>query len=534
MTTTNEVKKPEVFVRKASGLVRTAGIWDVLAYNINFTSIGLLLIFLIMLGPAFYPGISMATSAIICTVLLLPLSLVFGYLSSTMPRSGGDYVYVSRVMGPAWGMMSNFNNTIWWFFYGGVPSAFLAKYGLAPFFRTMGIFTNNMNLIEVGNWFASPLGMFIFGVLLISLLVYVFSRGMRGFFRIQNILIIFAMISTVLSALVFVGKNQADVMAAFNSFIGPLAGKSDVAQYVLTAAKDLGYVVEPFSLKNTLLPMTWIYLNLSFMSSSAYIGSEVKDARRLQLWAMPVTLLVVGLGVIITVILVGNAAGYDFLGSLTNVDPAELGLSSTPLYTELASYLSNNIVIAFLITFGFIFWSYAWLPGQIINGSRNILAYSIDGLFPAWFRQVHPKLHTPVPALVTMGLMSIIALAIYVFTPLFATLVGIFGFILSFGMVSIAAILLPYRLPDVFETSAVKQRIGKLPVITLIGILSLLSCIFMAVVFVLDPLSGMTPFMIGFNVVIFLSGLVVYYVAKWIQARRGVDVSVSYKEIPKE
>jgi basic amino acid/polyamine antiporter, APA family len=534
MTTTGEVNKPEVFVRKASGLVRTAGVWDVLAYNINFTSIGLLLIFLIMLGPAFYPGINMAWSAIICTLLLIPLSLVFGYLASTMPRSGGDYVYVSRVLGPAWGMMSNFNNTMWWFFYGGVPSAFLARYGLAPFFRTMGIFTGNTGLIDVGNWFASPLGMFIFGVLLISLLVYIFSIGMRLFFRVQNVLIIFAIISTVLSALVFLGKNQADVMAAFNAFLGPLSGKPDAAAYVMSAAAEAGFGTAPFSLMNTLLPMTWIYLNLSFMSSSAYIGSEVKDARRLQLWSMPVTLLVVGVGVLITVIVVGNAAGYDFLGSLTNIDPAELGVSSTPLYTELASYLSGNIIVAFLITFGFIFWSYAWLPGQIINGSRNILAYSIDGLFPAWFRQVHPKLHTPVPALVTMGLMSIIALAIYVFTSYFATLVGIFGFILSFGMVSIAAILLPFRLPDVFETSAVNQRVGNIPVISIIGALSLLSCIFMLWVFVKDPLSGMTPFMIGFNVVIFLSGLVVYYVARWIQARRGVDVSVSYKEIPKE
>jgi len=527
-------KKPETFVRKASGLVRTAGVWDVLAYNINFTSIGLLLIFLIMLGPAFYPGVNMAWSAIICTVLLIPLSLAYGYLASTMPRSGGDYVYVSRVLGPAWGMMSNFNMTIWWFFYGGVPSAFLARYGLAPFFRTMGIFTGNTSLIDVGNWFASPAGMFIFGALLISLLVFVFSRGMKGFFRIQNTLIIFAIISTVLSALVFIGKNQAAVMAAFNNFLGPLSGKPDLAQYVLSAAKEAGFGVAPFSLMNTLLPMTWIYLNLSFMQSSAYIGSEVKDARRLQLWSMPVTLLVVGLGVLITVILVGNASGYEFLGSLANVDPAEMGLSSTPLYTELAAYLSNNIVIAFLITFGFIFWSYAWLPGQILNGSRNILAYSIDGLFPEWFRKVDPKLHTPVPALLTMGIMSIVALAIYVFTSYFATLVGIFGFILSFCMVSIAAILLPYRLPDVFKTSPVNQRWMGIPVITLIGVLSLVTSIFMAVIFVLDPLSGMTPFMIGFNVVIFLSGLVVYYVARWWQARRGVDVSVSYKEIPKE
>lgn len=533
MSSTEEVNKTEVFVRKASGLVRSAGTWDVLAYNINFTSIGLLLIFLIMLGPAFYPGINMAWSAIICTVLLLPLSLVFGYLSSTMPRSGGDYVFVSRVLGPAWGMMSNFNNTIWWFFYGGVPSAFLSRYGLAPFFRTMGLFTANAKLIELGNWFASTWGMFIVGFLLISLLIYVFSRGMRGFFRVQNLLIIFAIISTVLSALAFVGKNQLDVMAAFNTFLGPLSGKSDLAQYVMTSARELGNVVEPFSLKNTLLPMTWIYLNLSFMSSSAYIGSEVKDARRLQLWSMPITLLVVGLGVLITVVLVGNSAGYEFLGAITWMDPAEMGVSSTPLYTELAAYLSNNFVIAFLITFGFIFWSYAWLPGQIINGSRNILAYSIDGLFPVWFRKVNPKLHTPVNALMTMGVMSIIALAIYVFTPLFATLVGIFGFILSFSMVSIAAIMLPYRLPDVFETSAVNQRVGKIPIISIIGVLSLISCIFMAVVFVLDPLSGMTPGMIGFNVMIFLSGLVVYYVARWVQARRGVDISLSFKEIPK-
>jgi len=528
------IEKPEVFVRKASGLVRTAGMWDVLAYNINFTSIGLLLAFLIMLGPAFYPGINMSLSAIICVLLILPLSLVFGYLASTMPRSGGDYVYVSRVLGPAWGMMSNFNCTMWWFFYGGVPSAFLALYGLAPFFRTLGIFTGNLGLIDVGNWFASPVGMFIFGAALITTLVLIFARGIKSFFRIQNTLIVLAAISTVLSAVIFIGKSPADVMAAFNNFVGPLAGKADVATYVLKAGSEAGFEMAPFSLRNTLLPMTWIYLNLAFMQASAYIGSEVKDPRRLQLWSMPATVILVGLGVLITVILVGKAVGPEFLGALSWVDPGELGMTSTPLYTELASYVSGNLIVAFLITFGFIFWSYAWLPGQIINGSRNILAYSIDGLFPAWFRKVHPRLHTPIPALATMGTMSIIALAVYVFTPYFATLVGIFGYILSFIMVSISAIVLPYRLPDVFETSTVNQRIAKIPVISIIGVLSVISCTIMAWAFLNDPLSGMTPPMIAFNIAVFLSGLVIYYIAKWVQARRGVDVSLSYRELPAE
>jgi len=533
-TATPSSEQPQVFVRKASGLVRTAGTWDVLAYNINFTSIGLLLVFLIWLGSAFYPGISLAWSAVICVLLILPLSLVFGALASAMPRSGGDYVYVSRVMGPALGMMSNFNNTMWWFFYGGVPSAFLARYGLAPFFRTMGIFTGNLGLIDVGNWFASTLGMFIFGVFLITLLCVIFSMGTKTYFRVQNILIIFAIISTVLSAVVFIGKSPADMALAFNKFIGPLSGKPDVAAYVLQAGKEAGWAAAPFDLRNTMLAMTWIYLNLSFMQSSAYIGSEVKDARRVQLWSMPVTTLVVGLGVLITVLLVQKAVSLEFLGTLGFVDPAELGMSSTPLYTELASYMSGSLVVAFLITFGFIFWSYAWLPGQIINGSRNILAYSIDGIFPAWFRKVHPKLHTPVPAIATMGFMSIVALAIYVFTPYFATLVGIFGFILSFTMVSISAILMPYRLPDVFATSTVNQKIGKIPLISIIGVLSVISCVIMGWAFVADPMAGMTPPMIVFNVVVFFSGLVIYYIAKWVRSRKGVDVSLTYKELPTE
>ncbi len=85
-----------------------------------------------------------------------------------------------------------------------------------------------------------------------------------------------------------------------------------------------------------------------------------------------------------------------------------------------------------------------------------------------------------------------------------------------------------------FETSAVNQRIGKIPVISIIGFICLITCIFMAWVFISDPLAGLTPTMIIFNVVVFLSGLVVYYIAKWIQSRRGLDVSLSYKELPTE
>jgi uncharacterized membrane protein len=100
--------------------------------------------------------------------------------------------------------------------------------------------------------------------------------------------------------------------------------------------------------------------------------------------------------------------------------------------------------------------------------------------------------------------------------------------------VSIAAILLPYKLPDVFATSTVNQRVGKIPVISIIGVLSVIACAIMGWAFLADPMSGMTKPMIIFDVVIFLSGLVIYYIAKWVRARKGVDISLIYKELPSE
>src|SRR5947209_400277 len=136
-----------LYVRKATGLVRAAGRWSVLIYNIMFVSIGLMVVFAISLIPAFYPGSNIQLSFLLALVIVLPTSMVFAMLSVAMPRSGGDYVYVSRALGPAWGMMSNWNQTVWWVLYGGVPSAFFAYYGLTPLLRSLVVLTNNPGLI---------------------------------------------------------------------------------------------------------------------------------------------------------------------------------------------------------------------------------------------------------------------------------------------------------------------------------------------------------------------------------------------------
>src|SRR5918999_4118392 len=115
-----------VFERKATGLVREAGALDTLIYNLNFVSLGLMAALVFLFSTAFYPGANLYLTAVLTFLVVIPTSLVFAFFAASMPRSGADYVYVSRALHPALGMMSSWNNTVWWFIYGGGPPAFFA------------------------------------------------------------------------------------------------------------------------------------------------------------------------------------------------------------------------------------------------------------------------------------------------------------------------------------------------------------------------------------------------------------------------
>lgn len=539
------IAAPRTFARKATGLVRQAGMIDVLVYNVNFISIGLMVALMLLIIPS-YAGGNIYLSLLFCALLALPTACVYAFLSASMPRSGGDYVYVSRILGPAVGMMGSWNMTIWWILYGGVPSAFLATYGVAPFCRVLAVMTGNRTLINIADWAVTPTGQFVVGAILILILTTLFTIGLQSFFRVQNVLFLLAMLSVLVVLIVGLSADVNTFPDVFNRYISALNGQPDTYQQIVSAS---GYVAAPFDWMNTLLPMTWIYLTMGFSFSSAYIGGEVKQAARLQTWAIPGTVLYAAVWGLLLVWATTRAVGAEFLGAVSTLGDAgagTVGLSAMPRFHELIAYASQNVLVAFVICFGFIFWSYAWLPGQILNASRNLLAYAIDGLMPTRLATISERFHTPVVSLWIMGMLSIVSLAIYVFTPYFATLSGIFGFILTFMLVSLAAVLLPYRRPDVFEGSPVKWRVAGVPVISIVGVASLVACAVMEWAYLNDPFSGisldpstLSEGILGFgmfliNIGIFLSGLIVYFIARMIRKRSGVDVSLNYKEIPAE
>lgn len=536
---------PRVFTRAATGLVREAGLLDALVYNVNFISIGLMVALMFLYMPS-YGGVSLPLSLVLCALLALPTAATYGMLAAIMPRSGGDYVYVSRVLGPAWGMMSNWNTTVWWILYGGVPSAFLASFGIAPLMRIIAAFTGNATVLRFADWAASPTGMFVIGAFLILILTGIFILGLGVYFRVQNVLFALAMLATVLVVVVALVRSPAGLQSSLAQHLAALAGRPDILEVLV---RESGYVPQPFNLRNTVITMTWIYLTMGFSFSSAYIGGEVKQASKIQVWVIPGTVMYALVWGLLLVWSVTRAVGEELIGAISTLGDAgaaNVGLAAAPRFHELIALGSGSLAVAFLIGFGFVFWSYAWLPGQILNASRNLVAYAVDGLMPSALAWVSPRFHTPVVSLVLMGGLSIVSLAIYVFTPYFATLVGIFGFLLTFIMVSLSALLLPYRRPELFAGSPVAWRIAGVPVLSIVGGLSIVACLVMQWAYLNDPYSGISldpstlrEGILGFgmfllNVGIFLSGLVIYGIARWWRNRQGIDISLAYREIPVE
>jgi APA family basic amino acid/polyamine antiporter len=514
----------QTFERKATGLVRAAGTLDVLVYNMNFVSIGLMGVLVLLFSTAFYPGANLFLMTLLIFAAVIPTSLVFAFFAAAMPRSGADYVYVSRTLHPGLGMMSSWNNTAWWFMYGGVPSAFFAYYGVAPFFSVVGERTGTHWMVRFGNWCDTPLGAFVVGTVLIAALVAIFILGLHLFFRLQNLLFAFGLLSVALIVVVWLFQSTHSFESHFAAHTGQAFGPA-----LDRAAGKAGYAeTGPFSLKWTLLAGTWVYINLVFNQSSAYIGGEVRRASRLQLWSMPAAAVLTTLILLVLLALADKVAGLHTFGKLA----AATGLP----FSAVAAQGIGSTALAALILFGFIFFSYTWLPGQILNASRNFLAYSLDGLVPRKLGEVHPRYHTPVYALLLVGAGSVGALWLFTHWSAFAALVGIFGYILGFAIVSIAAIAFPYRLREVFESSPVRWRVRGIPVMSIVGALSLVALGIMAWAFWTDPSAGIAGKLSTkiLNFAIFGSGLVIYLVAKAVQRTRGVDVSQRFKQIPVE
>ena len=139
-----------VFLRRASGLIKSASNTDVFVYDIGLVSIGLGLGFLLFFGPAVYLGGSLYVGTLLAGAAMLLVGLGMLTWSIVIPRSGGIYNFGTRSMWPPLAFTLSFVEVTAWLFYGSFGAVYLTQLGIAPAVTAIGILTDSSGVESFG------------------------------------------------------------------------------------------------------------------------------------------------------------------------------------------------------------------------------------------------------------------------------------------------------------------------------------------------------------------------------------------------
>jgi amino acid transporter len=530
----------KVFLRKASGLVREISFTDVLLYNIAQISIGIGIAYIVLFVPSFYPGASMELSIIITTIGCMFFALVYSLFSVTMPRSGGDYVFVTRTLHPALGFAMNWNFALWEIFYVGWSAGLFGFLGLSTFFAILGSITGNPQMATYAEAVSGPNGYVLLGTVVIILFTLLLIFGVRSYFKFQTASFIIALVGSLLTIVVLAATDPASFITTFNHYASALGVASPDAYHdIINEAVKAGYTAgAPFSWDATLKSTLWPFLALAISMLSTVFAGEIKSVKKNQLVGIPASLVLCGGLFVVMAYLVVRTVGYDFLGAvayLYYVNPSAYSLPTAPWYSLFAALVSSNIVVTLLILVSFAIWSIYWVAVCAIYSSRSMLAWSIDRLTPKWVGNVSEKYRTPVSAILISMIGGWIFLLIYAYTPYLVTLVGMLGLAITILAVCVAGLVLPFRRREIFEKSPANYRVAGIPAISIFSLGGIIYLLYTIYLFLIDDVvAANTPSneiaIVGFIV----SGFIYFYIARAYQKSKGIDVDLAYKEVPVE
>ena len=154
---------PEVFVRKSSGLVRVMSPSSAFVYNV--LTMGLIFPWIYLWAPGALPGGQLVWGILLAMVLEIPIALAYVWLSTAFPRTGGDYVFQSRVSAEgSRSRSSSPGSSIWILQWVALSGWLLATSVRAAVPRTRGVDWESRPS-RLAAWFTSPDGIIVMSIL---------------------------------------------------------------------------------------------------------------------------------------------------------------------------------------------------------------------------------------------------------------------------------------------------------------------------------------------------------------------------------
>jgi basic amino acid/polyamine antiporter, APA family len=539
--TTGAGGEKRIFLRKASGLIRTASPFDTFVFNIGLVSVGLGIGTMMYYGPSFYPGGNLVVACLISGVVMSMIAFGMICWSVTLPRSGGIYVFGSRSLAPWLALTLSLVEITTWLFYCAIAAYWIIILGISPTLAMIGYVTGFEWAQNGANAVAEPWPMFLIGSGILILSGIIIASGMKRYLLSQKIVFTLAMLGSLLLIIVMLSGSHEQFVSNFNALMAPIIGVDDPYNAIISSAAANGWTTEGADWSTTIKLSNWSFLPLLGAAFSISIAGEIKSVEKAQTYGMLGAIIMTVVIWVITIPLANSVFGYDFLGSAVYNSPLWGGTGySTPTdasITLMAGILTNSWVITLLCSLGLILWMWMWIPGMHTFAVRAMVAWAFDRIAPSPLGSISPTRHTPTVAIWVGVLITVIFMALFVFTSYFATVVVMIeAALLAWSIVLLAGVFFPYTRPHIYEKSPIAgKRVFGLPMMTVgcaFGFLG--SQFYFWTLFFDDVAAGHQPDQLALVFGLFVIGIVFFFIMKTYRRSQGIDVNLAFKEIPIE
>jgi basic amino acid/polyamine antiporter, APA family len=529
-----------LYTRKASGLVRELGIPA--AVGISLASVAVVNTFInFNAGLTDFAKAEMYLPLLAGAFIWFVAMFAYRYLLEAIPRAGGEYVYLSRIVSPVAGSVAGIGIAVVFTYVLAANAHFAATF--SPFMLSaLGSAFSSSSIANAGNHITTNLA-----VVLISSGVMVIV-GLASFFSLKRLAqIILWLIAIQLIAFICLGflladHSHSDFVAAF----GRYTQHPGAYQALIAAGKSNG-VIYGTALTAMIAIIPFMVLNYNGVLYSYYVGGELRRPGRTYLYASAISI-----GVLVIVwggvwALLRHTAGLHFMQAQAN-----LGAGSPDAYAKITSLnaqagglgyglvLSGDPITKILFGVAVPVAEIAVNLAFVAVTTRVLFALAFDRLLPIDVAKVSERNHAPVVAIcivVALGIAFCILTTYANLTDIVALESLFFALILLAG--GIAALFLPLRRPDLVKRAGqedVARWLG-FPVISWIGAATTALALFTVIEIishssVYGKFSGKS---IATLVIVLGAGPVIYAIASHIRKQNNqLDLSMAMRELPPE
>jgi len=408
------------------------------------------------------------------------VAVVFSQLGAAFPVTGATYMAISRLLSPAVSLMA-----VW--------SAILGIFAFAMPLMAFGFALYVDKLVPLGGDMM---------LLLVAALTIIF-------FTVLNIFEIKWMLwaQGIMTALMIVALL---IFGIGGSFAANPANQTPLF---------------PLGFSAVLAAIIPAYVMYTGLNGATELGGETKNPRR----NIPIILIISLLLLVVIYVLIT----YALTGLLPWQDLGKIK-GATAVVTAAGKFLPAGVAL-WVMGIGALFAAATTINGSLAFLSRDILALGKDMILPAGLGRISKRFHTPVWAVVTLGIVSVLGLVLAVvfgenFITYCATAVS-YAFMLLSMFGCIAMFVLPRKMPERYAQSTFKLKGFWHPFFTLGGAIIFGGLIIWGFIsgYLADPKTGWYPALA--LVILVVTGLLYYYLRRWQLRRRGIAIEDKLKKV---